>query len=188
MVPEAYGNTGIFITSLQGKTERRFTQTLNMGEGPAGWTVDQRLLVARVAGSYTDSSGNFVIFNKIVSYNMEGKIVNEWGGQGEILWRWPILTSDDQRIALTIRQNGYEDIYVMEFPNGELTKVTDSGTRFKQPLSWSPDDLSILFNGGDLSQGRTYGRVFVLNVASGGTKEITPFSDSAYSYATSWRR
>ncbi len=103
------------------------------------------------------------------------------------LWRWPSISHDTQTIALTIRHNGYESIYIMHFPNGEPIKVSNDGTRFKQTLSWSPDDLSILFNGGDLSQGRTYSRIFVVNVASGNVKEITPFSNSFYSFATSWR-
>jgi len=187
MGPEALGNTDIFIATLQDGNEKRITGTLNMGEGPSDWSDNQNLLLAIVAGSYTDSFGEFVIFNEIVAYDMAGKTVYEWGKQDE-LWRWPILSSDGQRMALTIRQNGFESIYVMDFPSGVPAKVAGDGTRFKQPLSWSSDGLSILFNGGDLSQGKTYGRIFVVDIESGSQKEITPFRDSVYSFATSWRR
>ncbi len=61
MIPEALGNTDIFIVTIKDRIEKRITQTLNVDEGPSDWAMEKNLLFANVAGSSTDSSGNLVL-------------------------------------------------------------------------------------------------------------------------------
>ncbi|HWR66390.1 MAG TPA: hypothetical protein VN364_09750 [Bellilinea sp.] len=50
----------------------------------------------------------------------------------------PAISPDGTRMAYASRRNGYFDIYIFDFSNGQSTRVTDSAAYDGKP-TWSPD-------------------------------------------------
>ena len=186
MVPDPIGNTDIFVINIDGTGEKRITGTINIDEGPDDWLKDHNLILGGMAGEVIDSTGNDSTFSNLTSYNLEGKMVDKWGKKGE-LWCCQILSRDERKIAFNSRVGVPVDIYVANLSDSVRSNLTNGICEFTEPVDWSPDDREILFNGGDLSNGHTYGRIFEISISTGNVTEITPFSGSVYSLATSWR-
>ncbi len=58
--------------------------------------------------------------------------------------RWPRLSPDGRRIAMTISQDGQTDIWVYTMPSGPLVKISDAGITNDRP-EWTPDGRSLLY-------------------------------------------
>jgi TolB protein len=56
----------------------------------------------------------------------------------------PAISPDGNRLAYSSRQNGYWDIYILDFSSGEITRLTDTPGYDANP-SWSPDGQWIAY-------------------------------------------
>lgn len=92
----------------------------------------------------------------------------------------PSISSDGNRVVFTAHKGGVSDLWLYDLSTDALTQLTTDPFADIQP-SWSPDGTQVAFVtdrfGTDLSQ-LTYGayRLAILDVASGGIREVGAFS------------
>ena len=58
--------------------------------------------------------------------------------------KWPRLSPDGKRIAMTVSTGGHSDIWIYDLPQGPLTRLTNEGQQNDRP-EWMPDGRSVLF-------------------------------------------
>jgi len=56
----------------------------------------------------------------------------------------PALSPDGQRVAFASNRNGYWDLYLLDLPSGQLTRLTDS-LAYEAAPSWSPDGQWLVY-------------------------------------------
>jgi len=85
----------------------------------------------------------------------------------------PVLSPDGQRLAMTVNQNGVNDIWVHDFSQpGILTRITSAGG--VNPL-WSPDGQYLFFQ----RTGGPPGERGISRIASSGIGEPVPLASAA---------
>lgn len=56
----------------------------------------------------------------------------------------PAISQDGRRVAFASNRNGYWDLYVLDLPGGQISRLTDT-TEYEAAPSWSPDGLWLAY-------------------------------------------
>lgn len=186
MVPEALGNLDIFLINTDGTKEKRITETFNLNERITDWSNSKDLLVGDVGDySATDSSGRAIQYTRLTFFDVEGKILKDWGKAGESL-EWPIFSQSGNKITyIHVSKNYVFDVYKINLDGYSQINLTNGMCKYPRSVAWSPNDFQILVY--CYEENKAGHRIFALNADGTDSKNITPF-ENAYISAESWRR
>ncbi len=181
MIPEAVTNYEIFIINADATEEVKITNTHDTAEWVSDWSVDGKVIMGNAwAGGATPLS--------MAWWDLKGNLLRTIG-QPDANFVHPRYSRKGDRIVYMSNKNLAQNIYVS---NGDGTNETQVNLHFYQqyfPVDWSPDDSLILYNAGPTNYvSGDFGKIFLTNVFTKMTTDITPWNDSIYSYAVSWLR
>lgn len=177
-----------FITS-DGTKEKDLSPQGNL-ENLGNWSPDGTEISESTYGSVYDSLGNLAIYSQIAFCNLNGVLLRTLGTDDNRMY-YPIFANKGDKIACMlqrVRRHGYFGLALLNLLTGNETDLTSTealGINIWRPVSFSPDDKELLFNGGvtDLR------RIFIINLETGNVREITPSPMKfIQSYAINWRR
>lgn len=100
-----------------------------------------------------------------------------------VLLNAPAWSPDGAQLAFYSYGNTAGELHTYHFASGEITDLTQTPTIAESSPSWSPDGTQIAYIA--LPVNTTAARLFVLDLASGTTQQISDFQ--AWDYPPSWR-
>jgi len=173
-------SSDIFVIDMNGKDERRITDSPKIEKELVDWSPDGNYLLALWKDDFHVDSTTGLPYRKDVLYDLQGKEVRSWkNGTGPV----GPFSRDGARIATA--QGGSVCTVNVDGSNAKLLATAPPGLLL-YPVCWSPGDSDILCNGASLD---VQNRIFVINAQTGSMKEITPFKNyDGYEFATDWRR
>jgi tricorn protease len=87
--------------------------------------------------------------------------------------QFPVLSPDGSRLAYAARDDGPQEIYVMDARGGPSQRLTHLGGLMTQPVAWSADGRRVVFRSN--AQRPFGGQMFLYEVEPGGHPRELPF-------------
>lgn len=189
MMPEAWANFDMFIINADGSGERQITYTRDTSEFVGDWSNDGQVILGDEYDWLTvDSLGRHIANSRITWFDLEGGIIRTQGQLGSNFIH-PRFSVRGDRITYMSSKNWQQNIYVSSTDGSGETMINNRFYQSFNPVDWSPDDSLVLYNAGPTNYvSGTFGKILLGNVVTKVTTDITPWNDSIYSYAVSWRR
>jgi Tol biopolymer transport system component len=198
MVPEALGNTELFVIDVDGTHERRLTSTRDTAERPGSWSSDARYLYfAYFDYTHRDSAGVLTDNSRIARVDLLRGAIENVTPQSTVD-SGPVTSPDDSVIvfaslvSFTPGIGLARQLFVTNSDGTHRRKVTGNDYRYEDPAAWSPDGGEILYNG-ENDQLVPYQNaprdILIIRRDGTGMRKVTPFDfKEAISRATSWRK
>ncbi len=120
------------------------------------------------------ASAHFFIYNPVVQPLQ--RLTSQAGED-----RDPALSPDGQRLAFSSRHNGYWDLFILDLPSGQVTRVTDT-PEYEGAPSWSPDGQWLAYeayNGDNLD-------IFLRSLANPNDAPVQLTDDPGADFAPTW--
>ena len=86
---------------------------------------------------------------------------------------FPVLSPDGVRIAYASRDDGPQEVYVMDAAGGPSTRITHLGGMMTQPVGWTADGGAVVFRSN--AQRPFGGQMFLHQIKPGGHPQELPF-------------
>lgn len=172
MIPEALGNSEVFIIKSDGTSEQKLTSTSSEYEEVDDWSPDGRLLLITVYGkSYR--------LPALVTMSLDGvyqKVISDTGLSSSG-GRW-----SKQNIIAYYSHNvsSFGGNLILADTNGHNQAILKSSPSYFIPVDWSFMGDSLLYNNSS--------RIYLENINTNSLVDLTPFTDPVFSYAVSWKK
>ncbi len=157
--------TDIYKMNIDGSGETRLTENPAI-DGRPSWGL-----------------GGWIAFESLRSGNWELWAMTEDGeNDTRLTWdtskdsRYPDISPDGTKIAYTMKNDGCEDLYLLDLLNGETKQLTNTPDRVESEPTWSPSGTKLAFES-YLSGG--YMDIYVMNVDGSGLSNITGTPDTS---------
>ena len=157
------------------------------------WSPDGKTIIGDGEIEKAYVNGRMQANNRIVFYDLKGNILKTYGEIGLTLQR-SVYSVSGKKIAFISGKNRNSGINILELNGNNETLISPSNklenrqyTNFYYPVSWSPNDSSVLCNIGP--QTSVFNRIVLINVYTRLITDITPITDdSTFCFAADWRK
>lgn len=182
MKPEALGNNDIFIFDTKTNKEVQVTNN-SWTDWLADWAPSPHDSMLVWAWGYPNLGLPVVFtFSQINGY--QRLVIDTTQLVGNALWN-----SHNQIVYSAWREdNSRIDLILLDLQTNSRSVLNTPSHKYLNPVSWSPNETDILFNGTDIDLEWNYhSHTYVMNLSTGDVSEISPFPDSTgRTIAVSW--
>jgi len=158
LIGRVEGRKNLYVCDADGRNLVRITDQNAPCLSP-NWSPDARKLV------YTSMHNGYpdVYLIDLGSYRRD--VISRFPG----LNSGAAIAQDGRRVALTLSKDGNPDIYVIHWPDGRLTRVTNTPRAVEASPAWSPDGSQLVF----VSDRGDKPNLYIASADGGDARQIT---------------